>query len=95
MRFSTDREGDVVDLLAGKDARRTLINVLSRHGPETRMLLVGVSVALGCNESVAKGPKPFVSSNERDKFDPRLRMNVASRATHTDTRLCVEVDGRG
>lgn len=34
-RFSTDREGDAFDLLAGKDARRTLMKVLSRHGPET------------------------------------------------------------
>lgn len=60
------------------------------------MLLPGVSVALGFSESVVKGPKPpFVSSNEQDKLAPRLRMNVASRATHIDTRLCVEVNGRG
>lgn len=96
VRFSTDWEGDGVDLLAGKDARRALMNVLSRQGPETRMLFACVSVALGWSESVEKGPKPlFESSNERDKLDPRLRMNVASRATHPDTRLCVEVEGRG
>lgn len=86
-------DGPHFELPAGKDARRTLMKVLSRHGAATLTFFAWKD--LGWCETTAKGPNPaFMSSNDREETEPRVRMNVASRASWAETRLCVEMKGR-